>query len=300
MAHDRERSKQRKTQDSDRDSTRFAEAAGEGVSGNEVFGLDRVDTARRSERRRPEDSATWSGTASPEERPVHKDMINNPENFDAASRSTGGVDASPREDVSRGAGSDNASSSGPSSFYGRARQRRTEGDAQRRVRMPRAGREEDMSMPSAQDIARGYGVDRNDFYGSRSSYTLGAETDADFARRAEAESPYYGDNLGAGADYGSEGSDLGPGIGANRAFGYGAAPSFGSMSPRDSASSIGYDVGYGPPAFSEHATLRGRPATAQSRVESHRGAPSRTQQGGRPQPRETGRGSRASGDYPEA
>ncbi|HET7564480.1 MAG TPA: CBS domain-containing protein, partial [Gemmatimonadaceae bacterium] len=227
MAQDRERSKQRKTQDSEEQSTRFAEAAGEGVSGNEVIG---------------------------------------------------------------------------SSFFARAQQRRSRSGGHGRAKGQPGTREEGPTpMPSMDDIARGYGVDRNEFYGSRSRETLGLETDQSFANRAEAISPSFGDNLGAGPGYGEErGSDLGPGLGANRAFGYGAVPSFGSSSPRSSASSTGSDVGYGTPGYGEHSTLRGRSTSGERRAEQHRGASSRTEQGGRSHPVDTRSGLSASGNYPEA
>lgn len=220
MAQDKERSKQRKTQDSDQSSTRFAAADGEGVS----------------------------------------------------------------------------------SFYARAQQRRAGREGQGGSRAPSAGRAEG-GMPSASmdDIARGYGVDRNSFYGSRSRETMGLETDQSFANRAEPMSPNFGDNLGAGPGYGEErGSDLGPGIGANRAYGYGAVPTFGASSARGSASTVGYGVGYGTPGYGEHPTLRGRPASERSRAEQHRGASSRTQQHRRSQEGDTRGGWRTEGDYPEA
>lgn len=242
MAHQRDRSRERKAQDRDPDEARFASAAGEGVSGNEVVGMGGRGARGRTRARRPEDDATWSGTASPEVRPVHKDAINNPENFRAASRSGPLADAS--------------------SFYSRARRRRSSAGDTSAPHAPAggraAGREEGGLPPSMDDIARGYGVDRNAFYGSGSYYTRGAETDWSFRNRAESESPYFGDNLGAGAGEDSRGSDLGPGTGANRALGYGAVPSFGRSGPRGSATG-GSGVGFGPPpGYGERPALRGR------------------------------------------
>lgn len=132
------------------------------------------------------------------------------------------------------------SGSDDASFYAHARQRQSQGETRRVDARSGASRDEGSRPLDMDDIARGYGVDRGGLYGSRSVYTGGGETDRSFRSRAAAVSPYFGDNLGTGADDSGRGSDLGPGIGANRAYGYGSIPSYGNADVRGPVASAGY------------------------------------------------------------
>ncbi|HEX5437270.1 MAG TPA: CBS domain-containing protein [Gemmatimonadaceae bacterium] len=160
---------------------------------------------------------------------------------------------------------EHSSTPGPA-FYARAQRRQSSRRGTGVQARPEVGRAEGGGTPSMEDIARGYGVERGGLYGSRSAYTLGRETDTAFRNRAESVSPYFGDNLGTGLGYGaSERSDLGPGIGANRAYGYGAVPSYAAL-PRYGATGLARNAARRTPWRREPLTVREMLAASGSTV----------------------------------